>query len=196
MQRSMSLRPERVTGVFVVLSLTLGFVVTVTLSSIQPALLPLSPDAWWTWCVSGFGVWYGLTIQFIRTPSVRLIPLPLAGACTFALTQILMVFVFDRVSLGLPYYLAPVVPTALFGGMSIAVFSCFIKERSSIRFFLLLGCLGFGLGQAIDISIRDTFLLPSIAQLNDTAIAAIKLIAQSCFGLCVGFGSCIALQRQ
>jgi hypothetical protein len=107
-----------------------------------------------------------------------------------------MVFVFDRVSLGLPYYLAPVLPTALFGAMSVALVSCFIKERTSIWFFLLLGCLGFGLGQAIDTSIRDTFLLPNIAQLNDTAIASIKLIAQICFGLCVGFGSCIALQRR
>lgn len=166
------------------------------LSSIKPALLPLSLGAWVTCCFTGFGVWYGLTIQLIRTPSVRFIPLPRAGGVTFALTQILMVFVFNHVSLGLPDYLAPVVPTALFGGMSIAVFSCFIKKHTGIWFFVLIGCLSFGLGQAIDTSIRDTFLLYNIAQLSATAIASTKLISQILFGLCVAYCSYIALQRQ
>ena len=196
MQRILTIYPERFSAPLVIVSLAVGFSITFMLASIPPAQMPVSPDQWWMWCWAGFGAWYGLTIQLIRASSVRFVPLPLAGSLAFAVVQILIVTVFDSTTIALPYYLAPILPVAIFGGVAMTLFSRFVKQSTSLWGFMLLGCLSFGIGESIDFGIRDVILFPYIDHLNDFTITCLKVIAISCFGLCVGVGSWLAFKRQ
>jgi hypothetical protein len=177
------------------MSLVAGVVLTVTLASIPVAQMPVSPDQWWMWCWAGFGAWFGLTFQFLRAPAVRFIPLPLAGLLAFAVAQIVTVTVFDSTTVALPYALVPFVPTAIFGGIALALFSRFVKQHANIWSFLLIGGVSFGIGASIDFGIRNAILLPNIDQLNAIMITNLKLLATTCFGLCIGVGSFIAVKR-
>ena len=196
MQRSISLRPNRFTAPFVIASLTLGFTITFALASIPVDQMPISPDQWWMWCWAGFGGWYGLTIRLIHTSRARFIPLAVAGGLAFAVAQILTVTLFDNTAIALPYMLTPILPFAIFGGLGLGLFSCFIQERASIWSYILLGCLSFGIGQSIDYGIRSIMLFSATEPLSSTLIASVKLVAATCCGLCIGVGSYSALNRR
>jgi hypothetical protein len=196
MQCMRTLQSERFTAPLVIMSLVAGVVLTVTLASMPVAQMPVSPDQWRMWCWAGFGAWFGLTFQFLRTPAVRFIPLPVAGLLAFAVAQIVTVTAFDSTVIALPYALAPILPVAIFGGIALALFGRFVKEHTSIWSFLLIGCLSFGIGQSLDFGIRNALLLPNIDQLNAFMITNLKLIATACFGLCIGIGSFIAVKRR
>lgn len=196
MQRAILFHPKRFTAPLVIASLTLGFIITFVLATLPVDQMPISPDQWWMWCWAGFGGWYGLTIRLIHTARARFIPLSVAGGLAFAVAQILTVTAFDSTAIALPYALAPILPFAIFGGLGLGLFSCFIQERASIWSYILLGCLSFGIGQAIDYAIRSTMLFSATEQLSSTLIASVKLVAATCCGLCIGVGSYRALKRR
>ena len=196
MQRSLSLRPNRFTAPVVITSLTLGFIITVSLASLRVDQMPMSPDQWWMWCWAGFGGWYGLTICLMHTSRARFIQLGVAGGLAFAVAQILTVTLFDSTTIALPSILAPILPFALFGGLGLGLFSCFLQQRPSIWSSLLLGCLSFGIGQSIDYAIRSIMLFSTTEPLSSTLIASVKLVAAIWCGLCIGVGSYLALKRR
>ncbi len=185
--------------VLAALSFTASIVVFAELADLAPARTYTDAAIWWTLCSMVVGACGGVMLSFTtaKHPPLQFM---LAGAGIFGSAYHLVQLIHLLLHFGrLPYYPIAVLMWALLGGIGCGILGGIGGGRRGAVWFCLIGGISFGLGQALDLLIRNGYLAMDTPPLTALELTLVRLSALACLGLITGTGfglACVSIRRR
>lgn len=156
----------------------------------------------WTIAYLIFGATYGVIVWYLVPTIVAWPRITMIGALSFGITHLLLVVVFTLVfdsytlvPLGWPW--SDLLAFTLLGGLGTATLARYMDMRDSQSYLGVGSFMVFGLGQLLDVAIRNRlFPLLNISPVTISIALTVHLVANFCCGLVIGLGLWLLLTKR
>lgn len=156
----------------------------------------------WTIAYLIFGATYGVIVWYLVQTIVAWPRIMMIGALSFGITYLLLVIVFAfffdgsaLFPLGWPW--SGLLAFALLGGLGTATLTRYTDMRDSQSYLGVGSFIVFGLGQLLDLAIRNSlFPLLNISPVTISIALTVHLVANFCCGLVIGLGLWLLLTKR
>lgn len=177
------------------LSFAATLVIFAELADFAPMRTSTNPTPWWTVCYMVLGAGAGAILNTTTRKYARF-QLMFVGAASFGTAYHAVLWMHDLFNWGrLPFYPMTVLIWTILGGLGSSVLGWAVGRQQGAIDFLLAGALSFGIGQVIDLLIRNNKFVTQMSPLTTAEVIGIRITALLALGIIAGIGFSVACIR-